>query len=172
MILNEVEKKNLEDLISSLNPNQFRGLTTKVKSLYPDIYKKLKDYSIKLNLKNVSEVIYLVINDMENPPVCEGISKECTHTLTFKTINEGYTKYCKKCSSLSEDFIQKRMETNIDKYGTEFPNKNEEIRKKISESKKTVKKYVPNVPLIDKISGYKLKNKRSNRIVFNFSVHG
>lgn len=151
-MIEENELNNLNALIESLNPSQFKGLTTKVKSLYPDFFRKLKDMVSELSLKNVSEAIYLVTNNMERPPQCEGLSDKCTHKLTFKSITEGYVKYCKKCSSLSQDFIEKRKETNMDKYGKEFPNQNNEIKKKIIETKienKTREKFHINEPLFN-----------------------
>jgi len=167
MILTQADTDKINKLIESLNPNQFKGLTTKIKSLYPSIYNDLKTAVRILNLKNVSEAIYLVVNNMEKPPECENLSPNCTHKLEFKTINEGYTKHCKQCSSLSEDFKLKRAETNIDKYGTEFPNKNPEIREKISQAK--TKLFTPNIPLIKRCK-YRLKRRPTTNLNMGFTI--
>jgi len=166
MILTQTDTEKLNSLIGSLNPNQFKGLTSKIKSLYPEIYADLKTAVRILGLKNISEAIYLVVNKMEKPPECENLSPNCTHRLEFKTINEGYTSHCKQCSSLSEDFKLKRKETNMDKYGTEFPNKNPEIRRKISLAKT---KFTPNVPLIKRCK-YRLKKRPTTNLSMGFQI--
>ena len=197
MLIDNESKETLEKLIESINPNQFRGLTTKIKGLYPEIHKKLCDIARDLRLKNTSEAIYLVINGMDEPPRCEGLSENCTHKLTFKTITEGYTRYCKKCSSLSEDFKLKRSETNLDKYGTEFPNQNKEIKEKIRTAaikrgvlikrsdwakskakpvdkveKNIEKSYSINVPILKKAGGYvnKTRDSANRSLKLNFII--
>lgn len=149
MLIDIVDKQIIINLIESLNPNQFKGLTSKIKFLYPFLFKKLKDIQIKLNIKTISEVIYLVINDLENIPICCGISKKCVKKLKFKSIVEGYFNTCKYCSSLTEDFKQKREETNIEKYGVKFATQNPIILQKIIDT--NFKKYgVKNIKQIQK----------------------
>lgn len=54
---------------------------------------------------------------MDDIPDCPHLSNRCFGKLKFKSINDGYFSYCKMCSSLSEDFKLKRIETNLNKYG-------------------------------------------------------
>ena len=147
--LTESEKNTLNRLVESIEPNQFKGLTTKIKYLYPNIYSKIHNEQIHLNIKKFSECIYLIINDLNEIPKCKYLSKKCTGKLKFKNILEGYCDYCKACSSCNEDFKLKRIETNLDRYGTEYPTRSNLIKDKI---KNTVKsKYnVDNVKQIKK----------------------
>jgi len=121
MPVTEAERSCIVNLIGSINPSQFKGLTTKIKFLYPAIYGKIKKFQDRKNIKTFSEVLYLVINGMEDVPKCCGISDRCLGKLRFKSINDGYFNHCKMCSSLSEDFKLKRFETNIDRYGVRYP---------------------------------------------------
>lgn len=133
-MLTELEKDKLNSLISSINPNQFKGLTTKIKYLYPNIYNSIKDIQVKLNLKTFSEALYIVLNDLNDIPDCSHLSSKCTGKLKFKNIIEGYHPYCKACSSCSEDFRYKRSETNLEKYGYIYPTKSNYVLDKIKQT--------------------------------------
>lgn len=149
MLIDTSDKIVIEGLIDSLEPSQFKGLTTKIKYLYPNIFSKLKNIQKTLNILTVSEVIYLIINDMDDVPQCCGISDRCIHKLKFKSIIEGYFNTCKYCSSLTEDFKQKREETNLYKYGVKFATQNKNILLKIENT--NLRKYgVRNIKQIQK----------------------
>jgi hypothetical protein len=149
MLVDETDKKIIIELIESLEPNQFKGLTTKIKYLYPQIFNHLKKVQDELKVKTVSEVIYLIISDLDNIPVCCGISKKCTKKLNFKSITEGYFNTCKYCSSLTQDFKLKREETNLDKYGVKYATQNKNILQKIIDT--NLRKYgVKNIKQITK----------------------
>jgi hypothetical protein len=155
MLIDLLYKTTIENLIESLEPNQFKGLTTKIKYLYPNIFTSLKDIQSKLKLNTISECIYLIINNLDNVPKCVGISNKCCGNLKFKSIVEGYFNTCKYCSSLTEDFILKRQETNLDKYGVKYATQNSNILLKIQNT--NLKRYgVKNIKQIQK----DLKNGR------------
>jgi len=129
--LTESEKQKINLLIESINPNQFKGLSTKIKYLYPDIFVSIKKIQMELKLSTFSEALYLVLNDMSSVPECKHISKNCKGKLRFKNFVEGYFEYCKACSSSNEDFMEKRQETNLYKYGCIYPTQNDFIKRKI-----------------------------------------
>ena len=131
MLIENKNKDKLIHLIECIEPSQFKGLTTKIKYLYPAIFNDIKNIQIQLNIKTFSEILFLIINDLDRVPICPGLSKKCKKKLNFKNIIDGYYPYCKCCSSMSNDFKIKRKETNLLKYGCEFPNCNENIKKKI-----------------------------------------
>lgn len=139
MSISNIDKNRINLLISSINPNQFKGLTTKIKYLYPNIYNSIRDIQIKLNLKTFSEALYIVINDLDDVPNCIHLSKKCSGKLKFKNIIEGYHPYCKACSSCSEDFKYKRNETNLEKYGYIYPTKSTYVLNKIKQT--VIRKY-------------------------------
>ena len=130
-MITDVERNKIEKLIESIYPSQFKGLTTKIKYLYPDIYLKLFDIKNNLNLTSISESIYLVINNLKEPPKCNKLSPKCHIKLKFKNIIEGYYPYCKACSSKNQDFINNRYETNLERYGCKYPTQNKDVLYKI-----------------------------------------
>jgi len=136
-ILDNNEKTRLNNLIESINPNQFKGLSTKIKFLYPDMFNKIKKYQEELQVSTFSEALYLVVNDIPSIPECKHLSDKCKGKLKFKNFIEGYFEYCKACSSTNVDFIEKRQETNLYKYGYKYPTQNNEIKKKIIGNRKT-----------------------------------
>ena len=131
MLIIESDKLKLQKLVESINPNQFKGLTTKVKYLYPNIFLSIKKLQSDLHLKTFSEALYIVLNDLDDVPDCSHLSTKCCGKLKFKNIIEGYFPYCKACSSCNEDFKSKRTETILERYGTLHPNKNVYILEKI-----------------------------------------
>ena len=148
-LLSESEKNTLNHLVESIEPNQFKGLTTKIKYFYPNIYSKIRSKQIYLNIKTFSECIYLIINDLNDIPKCKHLSKKCTGKVKFKNIIEGYCEYCKACSSCNEDFKLKRKETNLDRYGVEYPTKSNFVKNKIKDT--VMRKYgVENIKQIKK----------------------
>jgi hypothetical protein len=149
MLIDFNKKKIIVDLIESLEPSQFKGLSTKIKYLYPDIFNELKSIQTNLSLKTISECIYLIINDLDDVPKCICISDKCLNKLKFKSIVDGYFNTCKYCSSLTPDFISKREETNLDRYGVKYATQNKNILQKIVNT--NLKKYgVKNIKQITK----------------------
>lgn len=157
--LTESEKQRIIHLTESIEPNQFKGLSTKIKYLYPVIFQKIKEMQNSLNVQTISECLYLIINDMDSIPICSHLSDKCHGKLKFKNILEGYHDYCKVCSSLNDDFKLKRTETNMERYGCEYPTQNQLIKNKTVQT--NLKKYgVKNVRMV--------KNECRNRYKFCF----
>ncbi len=173
MLVDETDVDVINELISSLNPSQFKGITSRLKNSYPDLYSKLLRIKETLNLDTISECVYLVINGLECSPECEGVNKKCTKKLTFKGLNEGYTHYCKHCSSSSEEFKMKREETNMEKYGKIYPTQNTAVKNKIRET--TLRKYGVdnpkkiNVPFVKRIKT-KLSPIKDDKLVLNLKI--
>ena len=130
-ILTESDKQKLICLVESINPDQFKGLSTKIKFLYPNLFSIIKNFQIEKNLKTFSEALYLKLNNMDDVPECKHLSLKCKGKLRFKNFIEGYFEYCKSCSSKNEDFKEKRQETNMEKYGYKYPTQNILIKNKI-----------------------------------------
>ena len=137
--LTDAEKQKINSLIESIEPNQFKGLSTKIKYLYPNIYSKIHNEQVHLNIKTFSECIYLIINNLSDIPECQHLSDKCYGKLKFKNLLEGYHDYCKICSSLNEDFKNKRIETNLEKYGCKYPTQSSFIKNKTIQT--NLKKY-------------------------------
>ena len=84
----------------------------------------------------------------------EGLCKNCRNETKFITLGKGYNKFCSsKCIANSDEIKNKKYNTNIDKYGTEYPSQSKEVQNKTKET--FIKKYGVDNPLKNK----EIKNK-------------
>ena len=92
----------------------------------------------------------------------EELCSNCNGLTNFKSIREGYFKYCSlKCSSSSSSVKEKIKKTNIKKYGVDNPLKNKDIRKKMKQT--NIKKYgVENVSQNIFVKKKKIETARKN----------
>jgi len=93
--------------------------------------------------KTLKEKIYILKNNITKDPVC----KICNKTVKYSVTKDRYLKYCSAiCSNACPEVRNKKIQTNIEKYGVDNPQKNKEIKEK---SKKTcLKKYGVENPLL------------------------
>lgn len=96
------------------------------------------------NKESPSELIYLVVNELNTPPKCA--NDNCTNSANFVRYNIGYTKYCcNKCSTSDPkrttsiaktksdngcNGLDKTKKTNMERYGVEYPLQNKSIHQK------------------------------------------
>lgn len=60
--------------------------------LFPDIYKRVVDYSISFNITDWREMKYLYMNRITERPVCV----ICGKPVKFRSVNKGYTDTCSR----------------------------------------------------------------------------
>lgn len=109
-----------------------------------DTYNKIRESG-----KNCSNYIYDIINDITEHPKCY-----CGKNVKFRSIFGGYQEFCSnKCQVLhlhqsqkengwffkSEESLEKIKDTNLKKYGVEYPFQLKEIQDKINET--NIEKY-------------------------------
>jgi len=101
---------------------------------YPTLLQQIKQYAIDNNItnyKNISELLYLIINDMSQQHKCT-----CGNIITtYISFHAGYNKYCSnKCASNDPDKIkrgiEKYKETVMAKYGVDNMSKLQSIKDK------------------------------------------
>ena len=80
----------------------------------------------------------------------EGKCLECGKTTKFIKISKGYRRFCCcRCSTLNEKTQEKRINTNLERYGAEQVFQSEEIKNKIKET--NIKRLGVDVPAKSKI---------------------
>ena len=100
------------------------------KKNYVEIYNMICNYYNKLNI-TFGEMLYLILNNMETPPVC----KICGKGVRFKKISEGYSTYCSRvCIGADKDVQLKRENTSLNKNGFRYTLCSPENRKKLIQS--------------------------------------
>ena len=100
---------------------------------YPEFYEHLlKVYIGKTSSDKLSEKLYLYYNELDQSPRCP----ICNNIVPFLGFfDKGYQKYCSlKCSNNSPEVINKKEQTNIQKYGVSHPCQNEQIKSKLIET--------------------------------------
>ena len=105
-----------------------------IKNKYTLLYNKIIEFNLNKNISWLNKLYDFIYNIKENP-----ICKNCGKELKFKNkISIGYGIYCSnKCTSQATRLIVKQ--TNLEKFGVEYPLQNEEIKNKIKEN--NLKKY-------------------------------
>lgn len=93
------------------------------------------EYKYIINRYNDSECqqesYYRIINHIDIRPKC----KMCGGYVHFKNYKVGFNTYCSnKCKCNDIDWKNKRIETYINKYGVDNPNKSKEVRDKLKQT--------------------------------------
>ncbi len=148
---------NIEILKNIVQSTKSQGIMRKINCSYPDIVKYINKFKIDYNISNSSEAIYLIIHEMIEPPLCPSLSDKCLHDVRFKSIKEGYSKYCKKCFHFSDEYQKKRKQTCINNYGVDHPMKTQKLINKIKNT--CLEKY--GVDSINKLQDVKDKKKET-----------
>lgn len=95
-----------------------------------DIWNDFEQRSSHLNTFSIRDKIFLLNNGYSlTPPVCEQCGKN------VKVDQNTVHKFCSLlCASLSEKTKKRRKTTSMQRFGVSVPSKNEEVRKRISET--------------------------------------
>jgi hypothetical protein len=146
-----MEKKNLLNYFTE-NSNGVRmrekWLVKNNINLYNNIIDYCKNIDVPFNQK-----IYLYINDLEKIPKCE----VCGGDVKFLSVRVGYNKNCSiKCGVNNKSTKQKKVDTNLKKYGVVHPLKNVKIKEKIK--KTNLEKYGVTCTIHNKDVKEKVKN--------------
>lgn len=103
-----------------------------VSKKYPLEYEYIIDWCKKYDLDDLlfKYKVYHTINDIKSIPKCY-----CGKSVKFKNFDEGYNKYCSnKCVNASKDVVNKRKQTNIERFGTDKPQQLLEIKQKVEKT--------------------------------------
>jgi len=131
---------NREEIKEFLNNNfkseKFIRIFQTIRNKYPEINNEIIKSTSYLEKCTFNERLYNILNDIYERPKC----RICDNLLKFKSFNEGYNIYCSnRCSYKDPLLKEKRMNTNLKKYGHVTPLGNENIKEKIYRS--NLKKY-------------------------------
>lgn len=110
------------------------------------------------------ERLYCLLNNLKEKPKCNICNEK---ELRFINSEKGYSKYCStKCLSNSSEIKQKRIDTNIKKYGVKNPAQSNEIKQKIKNT--FIENYGVDNP--NKIKEIRNKIKETNQERYGFNT--
>lgn len=136
------QRDSLVQIVAAANPKSYAAL---VKS-DPLVYKWLIEQKQLLNTANINETIWCIVNQC-SPPLCK-----CGAPRQFNTYRLGYRVYChSKCSARRQDhsarikevwqdqykleaMLEKKTQTNINRYGVDNAAKNSQVQEKIKQT--------------------------------------
>ncbi len=97
---------------------------------------KKRNYQLWENINNINievsfkEKFYLYENNLNEAPKCY-----CGNLVKFIDMTSGYREFCsKKCMYNSEDVKNKKIKTNLEKWGVDNPSKSEKIKDKVKQT--------------------------------------
>jgi len=118
-----------------LNQEDKSGKLSKEKWLIKnniEAYNLVINHSINNNI-SFKEKVYLYIHDLNDVPICK--NENCNKLPKFINKTLGYSNYCSnRCQSTSKEIIEKRKNTNIERFGVEYTIFNKEVNNKFYES--------------------------------------
>ena len=118
-------KNNLFNINGNLDANKLK-ITYTFMQINLDKFEIIHKITSFSQTESISERIYLIYNDLNEIPICPTCNTNKLKFLTFKT---GYQLYCsQKCQTNSPIVINKRIETCLKKYGTEYPMQSKEVQ--------------------------------------------
>lgn len=128
-----IPKYNLYEVLSEskLIPSKFRE--SYLKTHHIDVYKDIVLWCIDVDLEylDFSRKIYHYMNNMTNVPTCN----VCGNVVNFKDKRLGYYRTCSQlCSKRDPIAMDKRISTNMVKYGGKAPACSSDVRLKMKES--------------------------------------
>lgn len=94
---------------------------------YPDFYKHVLTCVGRTWL----EKLYCYYHNAHEIPVC----KTCGHEVNFINMSLGFRTYCsKRCCYNDREWVDKRNETNLKKYGSKGPSSSPEVKEKMKQT--------------------------------------
>ncbi|MFW5847634.1 MAG: DUF7487 domain-containing protein [bacterium] len=123
-------KKNIYNYFSENNKSGYKTRESWLKKNNIELYNLIIDFNNKnlISCDSFTQKIYNYIFNIKNIPECP----TCKKKLKFKKrLKDGYQSYCStKCTLVSE----KTKQTNLKKYGVEYPLKSKIIREKAKQT--------------------------------------
>lgn len=140
---------NLSDLAKLLkeNPRSTKKLYNLNKESIDKLYPNIEDWN---------EKIYLVKEELNNPPLCL-----CGKFKQFHRFSNGYFETCGNSICKTKQRIIKQEQTNLKKFGYKNATQSPEVKKKIKET--NLSKYGVTCTLNEKQTKEKIKNTLRNK---------
>jgi hypothetical protein len=118
----------MEDIIKKINLQLNNSNGIRLSSNDKDLINSIPYLDI---FPYIYEKVWALINDKKSPDVCI----ICGNKVKFKSIKNGYNSYCSaKCSANSPHTVEKRKQTNLQKYGVENVFASKEVKQKIKKN--------------------------------------
>jgi hypothetical protein len=123
-----LDKLRIEDPSGCLSREKY------VSKNFPNEYRFIMD-ECSLNGLDLpfKEKVYCVLNNISNIQICK--NSLCNNKVKYRNKVTGYNTYCcNKCQSTCSDIIEKKKQTNIEKFGHEHAIFNDEINDKFKQN--------------------------------------
>jgi hypothetical protein len=156
-------KNEIKNLIIE-KPSAYVALLKNKKFSY--LFNFINEMTPKLNdeIYSLSTKVFWILNDLNDFPICPLCGKSYGENINV-SINRGYPKTCSvSCGSLYS--MDKKKQTNLEKYGVDNPAKSLEVKEKIN--KTCLEKYGTKVA--NQYSSEELKEKFKNRCLEKYGV--
>ena len=83
---------------------------------HKDLYEEILSYQLDIDLSNIQEKIYWIVNDQKEFPRCP----ICSGKLSFWRLPRGYSIFCSvACANKSEKHKKNIKQTKLSRYGNE-----------------------------------------------------
>lgn len=157
--ISNLNRSDIKDYILQYigsDPERIRGIGNHLLHKRPDIYQYLKSEQDKFGYDNNSAIIYMILNDMIEPPLCEKCKIHyCTFHFDTNSKEKKFSKWCTECgleqggvnANISyrnehdgktvfeiEENLLKSRKTLLETTGYEFAPQNPETIEKIKKS--------------------------------------
>lgn len=128
-----MDRDELKNMMVDITPSHHKWLPKHHE--YKELWAAIKRYTSFLDYKSPSimERVYCIKNDITEEVLC----KECQSVPVCFDYGrkKRYREYCSvQCFSKSNDVIQKRKNTCLEKYGVDNPSRTEEVKHKIKDT--------------------------------------
>lgn len=157
--ISNLNRSDIKDYILQYigsDPERIRGIGNHLLHKRPDIYQYLKNEQDKFGYDNNSAIIYMILNNMIEPPLCEKCKIHyCTFHFDTNSKEKKFSKWCTECgleqggvnANISyrnehdgksvfeiEENVLKSRKTLLETTGYEFAPQNPETMEKIKKS--------------------------------------
>lgn len=128
------ENETIKDIVTEyLKNHKACGLKQYFENCKKELYDYIMAYTSILSDKYpFSHRLYWVVNNIKQFPTCILCGKPNMRVITYNDGYSGNKAYCShKCVTRSNECVNKRKSTNLQRYGVDCPAKREEIKEKI-----------------------------------------
>jgi hypothetical protein len=111
------------------NKDLYKYSEKKIKEINPSLWIEINKIELDISFK---EKFYLYENNIKEFPECE-----CGEKVKFIDMKSGFREFCsRKCMYTSSKLKEKRKITNLEKWGVDNPSKSKEIKERVIETNK------------------------------------
>ena len=110
--------------------NAATGRSVYIENKYPEFWQYLSDKYQGMQVSFI-EKLYMFYHNIDKPRTCP----MCGKRTKFLSLHRGYREFCSHdCSNACPDIQERKKQTSLKNYGTEYPMHSKEVREKLKNS--------------------------------------